>query len=51
MMEEWLQRAAEQLRLPGAQPAAQQRLDRARFDVAVERWLECFLERWLEGDP
>jgi len=49
MMEEWLQQAAERLRLRGAQSAAQQRLGRARFDAAFIRWLDQFLDHWL-GD-
>lgn len=43
----WTVRAAERLKLPGAQDRARQLHGRLRFDPHVSRWLEAFLDDWL----
>jgi GMP synthase (glutamine-hydrolysing) len=48
IMEEWLQKAAPRLALPGAQPSELHRVGRDRHDVTFERWFDCFLNLWLE---
>ncbi|MBB4264552.1 glutamine amidotransferase-related protein [Roseospira visakhapatnamensis] len=47
MMERWIHKAAPMLMLPGARPAEDHRAGRRRFDAAVARWVERFLDRWL----
>lgn len=48
MMDEWMQEAAERLALPGAQSAETQRAGHQRHDASLERWMERFLDEWLD---
>jgi len=50
MMEDWMERAAHRLSLPGAQSPAQQRAGHALYDAALERWLDRFLSHWLDAE-
>jgi GMP synthase (glutamine-hydrolysing) len=50
MMCRWTVRAAERLKLPGAQDRARQIEGRYIHDPHVSRWLDAFLDRWL-GTP
>jgi GMP synthase (glutamine-hydrolysing) len=50
IMETWMQRAAQKLSLPGAQSPVQQREGHCRHDPAFERWLDRFLDRWLDTE-
>jgi GMP synthase (glutamine-hydrolysing) len=49
IMEDWLQRAASRLALPGAQSSELHRVGRDRYDRAFEHWFDHFLHLWL-GD-
>jgi GMP synthase (glutamine-hydrolysing) len=49
MMEEWVQEGTEGLARPGAQSADAQRAGHDRHDAALARWLERFLDAWLDG--
>jgi GMP synthase (glutamine-hydrolysing) len=49
MMCRWTVRAAERLKLPGAQDRARQLQGRFIYDPHVSQWLEAFLDDWL-GD-
>ncbi len=48
MMERWLHKAGHMLVLPGARKAEDHRAGRRRFDAAVARWVQAFLDRWLD---
>ncbi|RVU21523.1 glutamine amidotransferase [Methylobacterium oryzihabitans] len=50
MMCRWTVRAAERLKLPGAQDRVRQAEGRLMHDPSVMRWLDAFLDHWL-GDP
>ncbi|MEZ5583230.1 MAG: glutamine amidotransferase [Candidatus Competibacteraceae bacterium] len=50
IMENWMQRAAHKLSLPGAQSPPQQRKGHNRHDSVFERWLDRFLDRWLASE-
>lgn len=43
----WMDSAADHLVRPGAQDRATQSAGMARFDQAMHRWLDRFLDRWL----
>ncbi len=45
----WTVRAAERLRLPGAQDRARQIEGRFMHDGRVAAWLDAFLDHWLSG--
>ncbi len=45
--ERWLAKGADELSLPGAQSAEDQRAGRARHEAAMHAWLEGFLRAWL----
>lgn len=47
VMEEWMERAAEKLKWPGAQDPATQRTGHTRYDAALSVWLDRFLDLWL----
>jgi GMP synthase (glutamine-hydrolysing) len=47
----WLDSAADHLTRPGAQDRATQSAGMARFDQAMHRWLDAFLDRWLDLAP
>lgn len=47
ILEHWLTEGANQLAISGAQPAATQRLGHARYDAALDRWVDHFLDQWL----
>ena len=47
IMDDWLQRSATMLTLPGAQPAELHRPAHGRHGAAMETWLDGFLGRWL----
>lgn len=44
----WMDSAADHLTRPGAQCRATQSSGMARFDQAIHRWFDGFLDRWLE---
>jgi GMP synthase (glutamine-hydrolysing) len=46
----WTARAAERMKLPGAQDRARQIEGRYQYDPHVSRWLDAFLDKWL-GTP
>lgn len=50
MIHRWTTRAHERMGLPGAQPRALHIEGRFRFDAAVERWLNAFLDHWLAAE-
>jgi len=43
----WLDSMPEATQRPGAQPRDKQLADAARYDAAMGRWFEGFLERWI----
>ncbi|NIX75304.1 glutamine amidotransferase [Microvirga terricola] len=45
----WTVRAAERLSMPGAQDRARQIEGRLLYDPHVSRWLDLFLDHWLDG--
>ena len=47
----WTVRAAERLKLPGAQDRARQIEGRFMHDPHVSLWLNAFLDRWLDPAP
>ncbi|MER2526911.1 MAG: glutamine amidotransferase [Candidatus Competibacter denitrificans] len=47
ILETWLMEGADQLGLPGAQSAAEQRSGHARHDAALDQWTDDFLDDWL----
>ncbi|MBL8250661.1 MAG: glutamine amidotransferase [Candidatus Competibacter sp.] len=51
ILEAWLAEGAGELTAPGAQSAAEQRDRHARYDAALDRWFEGFLQAWLTADP
>lgn len=50
MIHRWTTRAHERMGLPGAQPRDLHIEGRFRFDAAVERWLNAFLDHWLAAE-
>ncbi len=50
MMSRWIVRGAHRLNQPGAQPGEAHLEGWARYDGAVCRWLDGFLDAWL-GKP
>ncbi|MBL8258289.1 MAG: glutamine amidotransferase [Candidatus Competibacteraceae bacterium] len=50
ILEAWLVDGAAELTAPGAQSAAEQRDRHARYDAALDRWFDGFLESWLRAD-
>ncbi len=48
MMCRWTVRAAERLMLPGAQNRSRQIEGRFMYDPHVSRWLDAFLDHWLQ---
>ena len=50
MMCRWTVRAAERLKLPGAQDRARQIEGRFMYDPHVRRWLDAFLDDWLREE-
>lgn len=46
---EWTIRAADQLLLPGAQSRELHFHNHDKFGAAVDRWLDTFLQIWMEG--
>lgn len=51
MMCRWTVRASERLALPGAQDRARQIEGRFMHDPQVARWLDAFLDHWLQAAP
>ena len=49
MHRQWVQRGAQRLSEPGAQPAEEQLRNRHRYDQQVEQWLDRFLPYWLNA--
>ncbi|MBK7982393.1 MAG: glutamine amidotransferase [Candidatus Competibacteraceae bacterium] len=50
ILEAWLVEGAEELTAPGAQSAAEQRDRHLRYDAALDRWFDGFLDTWLRSD-
>lgn len=50
MMCLWLRVAADKLKRPGAQSWKSQIEGSARFDAAIDRWLDRFLDHWLTAE-
>jgi GMP synthase (glutamine-hydrolysing) len=51
MMKRWLTNAAHMLEFPGAQSHEDQIRARRRYEGPTVRWLESFLDIWLESGP
>lgn len=51
MMKLWTERGADHLTRPGAQPVMAHLEGWARYDSAVCRWLDAFLDQWLKAGP
>lgn len=51
MLCRWTVRAAERLSMPGAQDRVRQIEGRLMYDPHVSRWLDRFLDHWLEAEP
>lgn len=49
VLQRWCREAAEMLDAPGAHGAARQIAEAERYDKPMARWLEGFLDLWLEG--
>jgi len=47
VLRRWLDAAPDHLERPGARTREAQLADCARFDAALERWLDGFLDHWL----
>lgn len=47
ILETWLIEGADQLALPGAQSASEQRAGHIRHDATLDRWTDGFLDSWL----
>jgi hypothetical protein len=48
-MTRWMNEAGHMLANPGAHPRNRQLADSGTYDAAMAKWLEGFLERWLDG--
>ncbi|NIR32076.1 MAG: glutamine amidotransferase [Gammaproteobacteria bacterium] len=48
MMNDWMQEATERLVLPGAQSPDAQRAGHERHDAALDRWVDRFVDQWLD---
>ncbi|MBZ8134969.1 glutamine amidotransferase [Afifella sp. IM 167] len=46
----WTVRGAERMKLPGARPRTEHMASWFRYDPPVRRWLDTFLDRWIESD-
>ncbi len=51
MLCRWTVRGVERLSLPGAQDRHRQIEGRLQHDPGVARWLDAFLDHWLDGRP
>lgn len=51
IMQRWIEKAGEQLALPGANPLENHFRDYDRYAKQGEQWLDRFLMQWLEIEP
>jgi GMP synthase (glutamine-hydrolysing) len=51
MMHRWTVKGAQRCELPGAQPPLAHIEGRTLYDAAVSRWLDQFLDVWLDPAP